>query len=102
MDGYVPMDGVLWLGGVIIEILGEEAVMHHGGFADWDEKLVYDPVPIPWSTHNGVMTFDLSGWWCRPLEVIEGERRHMLLTLDTCCYVRGGTLSVTPSPAAQL
>jgi hypothetical protein len=66
------------LGGVIIEVKGEEAFLHHGGF-EFAGKIEYDPIPVSWSINGLMTTFDLRDWTCRIMQVIWPDRRMDIL-----------------------
>lgn len=64
----------IWLGGIIIELRGGAAIVHHGGYEDDDGRLVTAPFQVSWHTEGPNMVFDLQGWKCRIMQAQEGHR----------------------------
>ena len=71
------------LGGVIIEITNGHAMVHHGGLIDASMESIsidYAPIEILWQRLGiSSLQFDMRGWTCRVMAVIEDTRIHTLL-----------------------
>lgn len=80
------------IGGVIIAVDGERAVMHHGGYwaLEPERHFVVDPIEVPWRVINGNMIFDLRGWSCRIMQVIESAKMRYVSILATPIWTTNG------------
>jgi len=74
------------LGGIIIEIVGERAVAHHGGYRDPRDptRTILEPIEVSWRTEGPNLIFNLRGWRCRIMQVQEGHRHVDMLDHPYC------------------
>lgn len=84
--------GVKWLGGIIIEIVGEAATVHHGGYYNDDGDWETAPFMVSWGIDGVNMVFQLQEWACRTMQVIEKGRYVNLL--DSPISTVGGVLTI--------